>query len=254
MIRNSRLAMFLFVVACAPVQPPVTTAGTSGGAVAWDSLVKSFIDSYFATRPDIAVNAGRHEYDGRLPDYSEQGLARQIAMLTDGRARAVAFDTTSLDAPRRLEREYLIATADGLLWWLTKADGPHNNPAWYSGALDPDVYLTRPYAPLDQRMRAYTAYARSIVRATPQIRANLKTPLPRTFIDRGRGCVARIPPSNPDRELRRWTGSVPQHALRHRESRHTARRAGANRSRGPRAQSKCATLGVRAVCSRSVHR
>jgi hypothetical protein len=155
--------------------------------MAWDSLVKSFIDSYFATRPDIAVNAGRHEYDGRLPDYSVQGLTRQIAMLTDGRAQAIAFDTTSLDAPRRLEREYLIATADGLLWWLTKGDGPHTNPAWYSGALDPDVYLTRPYAPLDQRMRAYTAYARSVVKAVPQIRANLKTPLPRTFIDRGRG-------------------------------------------------------------------
>jgi len=182
--------------------------------VAWDSLVKSFIDSYFATRPDIAVNAGRHEYDGRLPDYSEQGLARQIAMLTHGRARAVAFDTTSLDAPRRLEREYLIATADGLLWWLTKADGPHTNPAWYSGALDPDVYLTRPYAPLDQRMRAYTAYARSIVKAAPQIRANLKTPLPRTFIDRGRGIFGGfasffaddVPPvfaSVTDRELQR---------------------------------------------------
>ncbi len=155
--------------------------------MSWDSFVRSFIDSYFETRPDIAVNSGRHEFDGRLPDYSAAGLARQIAMLTEARARAVAFDTTSLDAPRRLEREYVIATADGLLWWLTKGDGPHKNPAWYSGALDPDTYLTRPYAPLDQRMHAYTAYARSVVRALPQIRANLRTPLPRTFIDRGRG-------------------------------------------------------------------
>ena len=187
MIRNSMLGIFLFVAACAPVQPPATSVGTSAGAGAWDSFVRSFIDSYFETRPDLAVNAGRHEFDGRLPDYSPQGLTRQIAVLTDNRARAAAFDTTSLDAPRRLEREYLIATSDGLLWWLTKADGPHTNPAWYSGGLDPDTYLTRPYAPLDQRMRAYTAYARSIVRALPQIRANLKTPLPRTFIDRGRG-------------------------------------------------------------------
>jgi hypothetical protein len=187
MIRNSMLVLFLFAAACAPVQPPASTIGGSAGAGAWDSFVRSFIDAYFETRPDIAVNAGRHEFDGRLPDYSAPGLARQIAVLTDARARAVAFDTVSLDAPRRLERDYLIATSDGLLWWLTKADGPHTNPAWYSGGLDPDTYLTRPYAPLDQRMRAYTAYARSIVRVLPQIRANLKTPLPRTFIDRGRG-------------------------------------------------------------------
>lgn len=187
MIRNSMLFMVLFAAACAPVQPPASTTTGWAGADSWDSFVKSFIDSYFETRPDIAVNSGRHEFDGRLPDYSAQGLARQIAVLTDARSRAAAFDTTSVDGPRRLERDYVIATADGLLWWLTKADGPHRNPAWYSGALDPDTYLTRPYAPLDQRMRAYTAYARSIVRALPQIRANLRTPLPRTFIDRGRG-------------------------------------------------------------------
>ena len=47
--------------------------------------------------------------------------------------------------------------------------------------------LTRPYAPLDQRMKAYTGYARSVVTAAAQIRENLKGPLPRTLIDRARG-------------------------------------------------------------------
>jgi len=51
---------------------------------------------------------------------------------------------------------------------------------------DPNVYLTRPYAPLEQRMRAFTAYERALPAALEQIRANLHTPMPRTFVDRGR--------------------------------------------------------------------
>lgn len=153
----------------------------------WDAHVKSFVEAYYAAMPNAAVNAGRHEYDGRLPDYSPAGLTAIDTLLKNWRARTVAFDTVALDARRRFDREYVIAVLDRMLWSLETADAPHRNPAYYSGALDPDVYLTRPYAPLRQRMQAYIRYARSVTRVAPQIQANLRTPLPRTMIDRGRG-------------------------------------------------------------------
>ena len=74
-----------------------------------------------------------------------------------------------------------------MLWSLKSVDAPHRSPAYYAGALDPDVYLTRPYAPLRQRMQAYIRYARSVARVAPQIQGNLRLPLARTMIDRGRG-------------------------------------------------------------------
>jgi hypothetical protein len=172
--------MLLAPAAGAQVRP--TTAPAR-----WDALVASLTEAYFVARPTSAVGAGRHEFDGRLPDWSEPGLAAYDTLMTNWRARAVAFDTSGLDVRRRLERAYVLAIIDRELWSVKSVDAPHRNPAYYSGALDPDAYLTREYAPLPQRMRSYIRYARSVARAAPQIQANLRPPLPRTMIDRGRG-------------------------------------------------------------------
>jgi uncharacterized protein (DUF885 family) len=42
-----------------------------------------------------------------------------------------------------------------------------------------------PYAPLEQRVRAFIKYAQALPAAAAQIRENLQTPMPRTFIDFG---------------------------------------------------------------------
>jgi hypothetical protein len=153
----------------------------------WDALVNEFLDSTFAARPDIAVNAGRHEFDGKLPDWSDKGLDNERGRLEEWRARIDKSDTTGLDAPRRFERNYMIAVIDGQLFWLDRADWPHKNPTFYTDAIDPDVYVSRNYAPLEKRIASFTAYARAIPKAAAQIKANLKPPLPRTYIDRGIG-------------------------------------------------------------------
>jgi uncharacterized protein (DUF885 family) len=75
------------------------------------------------------------------------------------------------------------------LFWLEAAEAPFVNPAfyldWMVDNLDPAPYLTRDYAPIDVRMRAYTKYATSVQRAAAQIRATLRTPLARPLLDRG---------------------------------------------------------------------
>src|SRR3954468_4371896 len=177
---RSLLAALALVAACAGTDSSTSTSG-------WTGFVSSFLDQYFAYRPDIAVSSGRHEFDGKLPDWSSDGINKFVAFLKDERAKALGLDSAKLDSAERFEREYLVARIDRDLWWLERADGPHKNPAYYTDALDPDPYLTRPYAPLDQRLKAFTGYARSVVTAAAQIRANLKGPLPRTFIDRAHG-------------------------------------------------------------------
>lgn len=152
----------------------------------WKAYVDRFVNSYLAAHPDIAVNAGRHEYDGKLPDWSRIGIQREIARLRAEREQALAFDPAALDEDQRLEREYLLAVIDGNLFWLDSAKWPFRNPYFYGDALDPNVYLTREYAPLATRMRAYIDYARAIPHAAAQIRSNLHPPLPRTYVDIGR--------------------------------------------------------------------
>ena len=61
---------------------------------------------------------------------------------------------------------------------------PFTNPSWYFNAgLDPSTYVTVPYAPADQRLRAFIKYAQQIPGAVAQIKKNVQMPLPKTFID-----------------------------------------------------------------------
>ena len=170
--------VLLMPAGCRNSQKPATSPE-------WDQYVSSYLEGYFAAHPDVAVNAGRHDFDGKLPDFSKAGLDKEAARLHSERIRAAGF-TASLDSRQQFEREYMLAVIDSDLFWLESARRPFRNPYFYSDSLEPQVYLTRPYAPLDQRMRAFTTYERALPTALQQIRANLQTPMPRTFVDFGR--------------------------------------------------------------------
>ena len=47
------------------------------------------------------------------------------------------------------------------------------------------MYLTREYAPLPKRLEGFLGYARAVPALAANIRANLRTPLPKAFIERG---------------------------------------------------------------------
>ena len=151
----------------------------------WDKYIAGYLDAYFAVHPDIAVSAGRHEFDGKLPDFSMEANDREIARLHSERSHAAAFQN-GLDERQRFERDYLIAAIDSDLFWEESAQWPYRDPYFYSNTVDPAVYLTRPYAPLDKRMQAFVDYRVALPRALHQIQANLRTPMPRTYVDLGR--------------------------------------------------------------------
>ena len=157
-----------------------------GGAAGWDDYVARFMGYYFVANPHFAVYQGRHEFDGKMPDWSKEGLRDDIALLKELRGEAEAFDAASLDDGRRLEREHVLAQIDTDLFWMETAEAPWRNPAYYRAALDPNVYVSRPYAPLSDRMKAFTKWASAVPNAVDQIRANLHTPLAKTHVQIGR--------------------------------------------------------------------
>ena len=52
-------------------------------------------------------------------------------------------------------------------------------------SLDPSTYVVRPYASPAVRLRAFIKYAGAVVRVAPEIRENLRTPMPATYIKLG---------------------------------------------------------------------
>jgi uncharacterized protein (DUF885 family) len=180
------LAMVLSLAACGRASaPPPPVLATS--ADPWPAYAASFIEDYFRANPFFAVQAGRHEFDGQMPDLSAAGIAAEVARLKQARARAQALPAATLTPPERFERDYVYSVIDAQLFWLDRARYPFTNPAWYVDQLDPDVYLNRGYAPLEKRMRGFIGYARAIPGIAAAARANLHAPLPRSFIERGIG-------------------------------------------------------------------
>jgi hypothetical protein len=179
-------ALLFFSIACQQTtQPNNQTAMTASDSKSWDSYVNEFIEAYFRAHPDFAVRAGRHEFDGKLPDWSAEGIKKEIARLHAEKDRIAGFADSTLSERQRFEREYVASVIDSDLFWLESAEWPMRCPQFYADAIDPDVYVSREYAPIDQRLKAYTAYAKAIPTAIEQIRKNLRTPLPKTFVNIG---------------------------------------------------------------------
>ena len=149
----------------------------------WSAYVEEFLQAHFTAHPDQAVRAGRHEFDGQLPDWSAEGLAKEIKRLHQEKDRVSAFRDSQLNERERFERDYLASVMDADLFWLESVEWPFRCPQFYADGIDPDVYVSRNYAPLEQRFTAYTNYAKAVPAALQQIRKNLRTPLPRTFVN-----------------------------------------------------------------------
>ena len=158
----------------------------------WDSFVSEFLEEHFAARPVFAVSVGRHEYDGQLPDWSREALSKEIQRLRAARQEAMAFKPSQISPAQRFEREYLIAQLDKEIFWRAEANWPHRNPMFYGFQLSPDIYLTREYASLEERMQAYIRYANNLPAALEQVRGNLETPLPRTYVETAGGIFSGL--------------------------------------------------------------
>jgi uncharacterized protein (DUF885 family) len=187
-LRNNRswrllagAAIALAFAACSPAAEKAAEPAKPVASAEWTQLVNDFIDDDSKANPSAAFYNGREEYAGILPNWSEDGLKAEIARLHDWKSKAEAVDAATLDDAQKFERDYFIAVLDGALFWRETADWPHKNPTWYN--LDPGVYLDRPYADLPKRMADYSKWASNIPAAAEQIKANLKGPLPKAYID-----------------------------------------------------------------------
>jgi hypothetical protein len=166
-------------------KPAAEPAATASAATNFDPQVTEFIEARMKRDPYFAVQAGRHEFDGQMADWSRAAIDADVAELRGFKASFSKIDPASLSDAQRFERDYLLWVIDRDLFWLASAEQPFLNPAWYLDRLDPSMYLTREYAPLETRLKGYLGYARAIPKLAADIRANLRAPLPKAFIERG---------------------------------------------------------------------
>ena len=149
----------------------------------WEQFTDDFVEDLFTALPTRAVWAGRHEFDGQLHEVTPRAIRERGNMLREYARRAdEEFSAEVMGPDRELERQHLIASIEGMLFSTEVSESHLRNPAWYAGALSPSVYVSREYAPKDERLAALTAHLEKIPAYLEQMRGTLQPPFPRPFV------------------------------------------------------------------------
>jgi hypothetical protein len=169
--------------ACGSDEAP-TISGVIEMQPSWQEFANKTVSEYYDRRPETAVSKGLHDYDGQMADLSKEGLQAYGQWLDSVVANATAY--TDLEGIEVFERDYLTTMMKGQLFDLRDTDYPTKNPLFYS-RLSVSVYVDREYAPLPDRMRAYTKYISQVPARLLVMRENLEPPIPAPFLQIAHG-------------------------------------------------------------------
>jgi len=168
-------------------QPKITKTpgkakpGTFKRNAPWDKFVRGYIEQTLRANPNRGVGAGRHEFDGKIPDQSKTGIKREESRLRAALGFAKAFKVKQLSPEQVFERQYMMARITGDLFWY-ESKHYERVPLFYAWPINPSIYITRKYAPLSTRMNAMLTLQSNIPTVVTNAKANLKTPMPKTYV------------------------------------------------------------------------
>ncbi len=147
----------------------------------WAEFAATTVDEYYRNNPERAVDAGLHEYDGQASDFSLRAVDEYTAWLDGIIDGATAYD--DLEGIESFERDYLVQALRGERWFLRESGFMRNNPVFYTSSLSFSVYVDREFAPLEERIVAYTDYIANVPRILAQMKENLVTPMPSPYVE-----------------------------------------------------------------------
>jgi hypothetical protein len=134
--------------------------------------------------PEVRELAGRHEYDGQVPDYSVAGVRTGLARLGQG---------DRLNDPH--DEDHLAAVEEGLRVSFGELELHRRNPLLHVAALDLAGY-DREYAPEDVRDQAKLAHlARwpEVINTAVETLDATPAPVAKALLNTARGLAAGIP-------------------------------------------------------------
>jgi uncharacterized protein (DUF885 family) len=145
----------------------------------WNALVDEYLDKfYFPRSPSSATQAGLHQYDDLIEDYSKAGRDTDIQRLHEYEKRVEAFSPAGLDAVNTADRLILLGLIRSQLLSLGKIKALEKNPDVYSSGATGAIYvlMNRKFAPPEDRLRSVIAREKKIPGILEAARSNLNNP------------------------------------------------------------------------------
>ena len=153
--------------------------------VAWEEFAANTISDYYAANPERAVDAGLHEFDGQISDNSLAAAEKYAEWIDGVISDALAY--SDLEGIEAFERDYMIKALQGEQFWIRDSGFLTNNPVVYSFGLGMGTYIDREYAPIEERIVAYTQYISGLPAWLHTMQENLEPPLPSPYVETAYG-------------------------------------------------------------------
>jgi uncharacterized protein (DUF885 family) len=120
-------------------------------------LAEQVVDDLLTTDPELAREVGDHRVDDRLPDYSPSAVRAQVSALREAGDVLAEVDPDVLEPEEAVDLELLSSAVDARLFALTELREHEWNPLVHNPGFLLHGLLTRPTAPLLDRLDALTA-------------------------------------------------------------------------------------------------
>ncbi len=148
--------------------------------------IEGFVAGHLAFRPNLAIDIGLHENDGKVPDRSAAAIAAEIARLEAAQRTFEAIDPAKLGHESLVDREVVLAEIRKELYQLAVRRRPQRDPFYYLfGSFSLNPYVARDYAPADQRAAAMLRACEAAPAYYQQAATQLEPALPQVSLQVG---------------------------------------------------------------------
>jgi len=173
------IVMSLFPLSSMSVATPPPPAQS-----AFDKLVDDYFDFYFQFHPTAGTQAGLHQYDEKLEDFSRSAVDAEIAGAIKFQKLFNSIAGGELSQESAGDLEILTASIQGRLQELQTIQMWRKDPSVYIDDPSSAIFLlmSRKFAPAADRLRSVISLERGIPRVMEEARQNVRNP-PRVYTE-----------------------------------------------------------------------
>ena len=154
-------------------------------------LAERIVDALLESDPGLAATAGDHRFDERLPDLSPGSVAGRVAMLRDAADALSGVEPDDVGAEDQVDHAILSALVERELFELTDVREHEWNPLAHNPGPLLHVLMSRPFAPVEERLASLCGRLEAIPDALATARAVLRD-MPRVHAETAVGQFAGV--------------------------------------------------------------
>ncbi len=169
------------VLSACKVNNPEIKAGS--GDAGFQQLSDSFLLGYLSWRPQNSVSLGFHEYDGRLTDLSKGSIDGELMRLKDYNQKLESLDSSALSEKMFYDYRILKLAIGSEIFKIEDLKIYTLNPMTYAGLIDVNIYISRNFAPIEDRIRSIIAIENQAEQQFDYAKANLADSLGKPYVE-----------------------------------------------------------------------